>query len=85
LRPLSVLRLEYDFAPRSAAAVFAHGQPGAAFSDEASVDAIGRAARSGTRRLGLGMPRGRPRGLPGLPVAKMPARGAPARSARDQD
>jgi hypothetical protein len=32
----------------------------------------GRATRSGTRRLGLGMPRGRPRGLPELPVAKRP-------------
>ena len=32
----------------------------------------GRAARSGTRRLGLGMPGGRPRGLPELPFAKRP-------------
>ena len=32
----------------------------------------GRAARSGTRRLGLRMPRGRPRGLPELPLAKRP-------------
>jgi len=32
----------------------------------------GRAARSGTRRLGLRMPRGRPRGVPELPLAKRP-------------
>jgi hypothetical protein len=31
-----------------------------------------RAARSGTRRLGLGMPRGRPSGLPELLFAKRP-------------
>jgi len=32
----------------------------------------GRATRSGTRHLGLGIPRGRPRGLPHLPCAKRP-------------
>ena len=32
----------------------------------------GRAARSGTRRRGLGIPGGRPRGLPELPFAKRP-------------
>jgi hypothetical protein len=30
----------------------------------------GRAARTGTRRVGLGMPRGRPRGLRQLPFAR---------------
>ena len=44
----------------------------------------GRAARSGTRRLGLRMPRGRPRGLPDLPLAKL-SRARRAREAkRDQ-
>ena len=32
----------------------------------------GQATRSGTRRLGLRMPRGRPRGLPELPLANRP-------------
>jgi hypothetical protein len=42
----------------------------------------GRAMRSGTRRLGLRMPRGRPRGLPELPLAKPLARTSRAREAK---
>jgi hypothetical protein len=39
----------------------------------ASASALsGRATRLGTRRLGLGMPRGRPRGLPELPMGETP-------------
>ena len=43
-----------------------------------------RAARSGTRRLGLGMQRGRPRGLPELPFAKRPHASRAGVSQRDQ-
>jgi len=43
----------------------------------------GRAERSGTRRFGSGMPGGRPRGLPELPLAKTPARHA-REAERDQ-
>ena len=42
-----------------------------------------RAARSGTRRLGLGMPRGRPSGLPELLCCETPARVA-REAERDQ-
>jgi hypothetical protein len=44
----------------------------------------GRATRSGMRRLGLRMPRGRPRGLPELPLAKRRAPRA-CEAQRDQD
>src|SRR6202043_1383006 len=37
----------------------------------------GRATRSGTRRLGLAMPRGGPRGLPAFPPAKRPRASRP--------
>jgi len=43
----------------------------------------GRAARSGTRRLGLGMPRGRPCGLPSFPWRNARARRA-REATRDQ-
>jgi len=44
----------------------------------------GRAIRSGTRRLGLGVPGGRPRGFPEHPFAKRP-RASRARDRKDQD
>jgi len=44
----------------------------------------GRATRSGTRRLGLGMPRGRPRRLPELPLANRP-RESRSGAIEDQD
>ena len=44
----------------------------------------GRAARSGTRRFGLGMPRGRPRGLPELPLPSAPRASRAGEAERDQ-
>ena len=61
-------------APRAAAA----GEACSRASPTTPARLARRAARSGTRRLGLRMPRGRPHGLPEFPFANRP-RVAPAR------